>query len=93
MKQPSKMPGRPNSRGRLSLNLLTDPERSTKIRGIQFPGKTGKGFSPPEKKSKKRKKKKKKKKLYWFVSVRHGSMVVGGCAVGDVGSQEPRYLT
>ena len=25
MKQPSKMPGRPNSRGRLSLNLLTDP--------------------------------------------------------------------
>ena len=45
MKQPSKMPGRPNSRGRLSLNLLTDPERSTKIRGIQFPGKTGKGFN------------------------------------------------
>ena len=30
VKQPSKMPGRPNSRGRVSLNLLTDPERSTK---------------------------------------------------------------
>ncbi len=87
VKQTSKMPGRPNSRGRLSLNLLTETERSTKIRRIQFPGKTGKGFSPPEKKSKK------KKKLYWFVSMRHGSIVVGGCAVGDGGSQEPRYLT
>ena len=32
VKQPSKLPGRPNSRGRLSLNFLTDPQRSTKIR-------------------------------------------------------------
>ena len=52
------MPGRPNSRGRLSLNLLTDPQRSTKIRGNNSPGKTGKGFSPPEKKKIKKKKKK-----------------------------------
>jgi len=27
---PSKMPDRPNSRGRLSLNYYTEPQRSTK---------------------------------------------------------------
>ena len=59
MKQPSKMPGRPNSRGRLSLNLVTEPERSTKIRGATPREKTGKGFSPPEKKKKRRKKRRK----------------------------------
>ena len=61
VKQPSKMPGRPNSRGRLSLNFLTDPQRSTKIRGNNSPGKTGKGFSPPEKKAQKIKKKKERR--------------------------------
>ena len=37
VKQPSKMTGRPNSRGRLSLYLLTDPQRITKNKGKQFP--------------------------------------------------------
>ncbi len=33
LKQPSKVPCRPNSSGRLSPNFLTDPERSTKHKG------------------------------------------------------------
>ena len=53
------MPGRPNSRGRLSLNLLTDPERSTKKKGKQSPEKQARGS--PRLKNKKKEKKKKKK--------------------------------
>ena len=53
VKQPSKMLGHPNSHGRLSLNLLTDPKRSTKIRGNHSPGETGKGFSRLKKRKKK----------------------------------------
>ncbi len=47
VKQPSKMPGRPNSRGSLSLNSPTGP--ATK----KQKGKTRQGFSPPGKKKKK----------------------------------------
>ena len=58
VKQPSKMPGRPNSRGRLSLNLLTDPERSTKNKGKPIPReKQARGSPRLKKKSKKIKKK------------------------------------
>ena len=37
--------------------LLTDPQRSTKNKGKQLPGKTVKGLSPPEKKKEEEKKK------------------------------------
>ena len=54
VKQPSKMPGRPNSRGRLSLNLINRPPTKYQNKGeTNSPGKTGKGFSPPEKKKNK----------------------------------------
>ena len=57
VKQPSKMPGRPNSRGRLSLNLLTDPERSTKNKGKPISREKQARGSPRLKKKRKRKKK------------------------------------
>ena len=60
VKQPSKMPGRPNSRGRLSLNLLTDPERSTKNKGKPIPREKQARGSPRLKKKQKRKRKKKR---------------------------------
>ena len=56
MKQPSKMPGRPNSRGRLSLNLLTDPERSTKNKGKSIPREKQARGSPRLKKKERKKK-------------------------------------
>ena len=49
VKQPSKVPGRPNSSGRLSPNFLTDPERSTKNKRDNSRGKTGKVFLPASK--------------------------------------------
>jgi hypothetical protein len=61
VKQPSKMSGRPYSRGRVSLNLLTDPQQSTKNLGTIPREKQARG-SPRQKEIKKRKKKKKKKK-------------------------------
>jgi hypothetical protein len=56
------MPGRPNSRGRLSLNLLTDPNEAPKIWGNKFPGKNRQRVLPPEKKKIKKKEKKKEKR-------------------------------
>ena len=53
VKQPSKMPGRPNSRGRLSLNLPTPNEAPEKGES-NSPGKNRQGFSPPEKKERKK---------------------------------------
>ena len=41
----------------------------------------------------KKKKRRKAGELDWLVFMRHGCVIVGRCAVGDRGSQEPRYLT
>jgi hypothetical protein len=80
MKQPSDLPGRPPK-------FIDRPPRKHKIKGIQSPGKTGEGFSLPEKEKKKEERK-------WFRS----DLMRYVCLNGDRcdgwrASQEPHYLT